>query len=119
MKYQLEMNVQGVASPVIFNTITLDSFKVNIVERYSDLKEKNSKLCEVYFKLRTLEDQIIKKKDGTTNMYIRGDNFRQYMIFRKVLSSPYYKKRLINTKLAEQDLVHFIISLAVLNYDLN
>jgi len=118
MNYALELDVKEAGSNIVFNTIMLDSFKVNIVERYAVKVIKKPKLCEVLFKVRTLDDQIIKKKDGNINMYFRDENFVKYQNLKNVLSSYHYRKRLINRKEAEQDFVHFILSLVVLNYEL-
>ena len=117
MKYTLELNSHGGGSNIVFNTILLNSFKVNIVERYSENKAKKPQLREVLFKVRTLDDQILEKKDGNVNTYIRGEGFAKYQNFINVLSSPHYRKKLINKKEAEQDLVHFILSMVVLNYE--
>ncbi|WDF46283.1 prevent-host-death protein [Chryseobacterium sp. KACC 21268] len=117
MKYTLELNVREGESNVIFTTILLNSFKVNIVERYADCNAEKPKLCEVLFKVRTLDDQIFKKKDGNVNTYIRGDDFIKYKNLKKILSSYRYKKKLIDRKEAEQDLVHFILSMVISNYE--
>ena len=119
MNYTLELDIRQDGSNVVFNNIVLNSFKVNIVERYSEDKSAKLILREVLFKVRTLDDQILEKKDGNLNSYIRGDGFAEYQKFKKVLSSPHYRKKLINKKEAEQDLVHFILSMVVHNYDLN
>ncbi|WDF45882.1 prevent-host-death protein [Chryseobacterium sp. KACC 21268] len=119
MNYKLELQTQDPGSNIVFNNIILDVFKVNIVERYSGKMNMKPKLCEVVFKVRTLDDQIIKKKDGNVNTYIRNDGFTNYKTFINVLSSYHYKKKLINRKEAEQDFVHFILSLVVTNYELN
>jgi hypothetical protein len=116
MNYKLELDVKATESPVVFNTILLDSFKVNIVERYTT--GAKPKLCEVLFKVRTLDDKLFKKKDGNINTYMRGEGFVAYQTYKNVLSSPYYRKKLINTKQAEQDFIHFILSSVILNYDL-
>ncbi|WP_028121517.1 hypothetical protein [Epilithonimonas tenax] len=119
MNYSLELNVQDAGSNIVFNTIFLNSFKINIVERYTVKVGKNQKLCEVLFKVRTLDDQLIKKKDGNINLYFRGDDFFKYQKLKNIFSSYHYRKKLINRKEAEQDYVHFILSLAVMNYELN
>lgn len=119
MNYELEVNNREDGSHIVFNTITLNSFKVNIVERYSEKAKFNPKLCEVHFKVRTLDDKIIEKKDGNVNMYIRGEEFEKYVNFKNVLQSPYYKKKIINPKKAEEDFVHFILTKVVMNYELN
>lgn len=119
MKYTLELDIREEGSNVVFNTIFLNSFKVNIVERYSEDKTKKLRLREVLFKVRTLDDQLIKKKDGNLNTYIRDEAFMQYQKVKNVFSSYQYRKKLINKKEAEQDLVHFILSMVVSNYELN
>ncbi len=119
MQYTLELDIRNAGSNVVFNNILLNSFKVNIVERYSEDRAARLKLREVMFKVRTLDDKIIEKKDGNLNTYIKGDRFSEYQKFKNVLSSFHYRKKLINTKEAEQDLVHFILSMVVSNYDLN
>lgn len=117
MNYSLELNKQEIGSHIVFTTIMLDSFKVNIVERYSMKMVRNPKLCEVLFKVRTLDNQILEKKDGNVNTYIRGDGFIKYQNFTNVLSSHLYKKKMINRIEAEQDFVYFILSLVILNYE--
>lgn len=119
MQYTLELDIRNAGSNVVFNNILLNTFKVNIVERYSEDRAARLKLREVLFKVRTLDDKILEKKDGNLNTYIRGDSFTEYQKFKNVLSSPYYKKNLINKEKAEQDLVHFILSMVVSNYELN
>ncbi|WP_379963064.1 prevent-host-death protein [Epilithonimonas sp. UC225_85] len=118
MNYKLELVTQDSNSNIIFNNILLDTFKINIVERYNTKVGSNAKLCEVLFKVRSLQDEILKKKDGNLNTYIRNDEFAKYQKLIKVLYSPHYKKKLINRKEAEQDFVHFILSLVILNYEL-
>ncbi|WP_312764493.1 prevent-host-death protein [Epilithonimonas sp.] len=119
MQYTLELDIRNAGSNVVFNNILLNTFKVNIVERYSEDRSARLKLREVLFKVRTLDDKIFKKKDGNLNTYIRGDGFTEYQKFKDVLSSPYYKKKLINQEKAEQNLVHFILSMVVSNYELS
>lgn len=118
MNYTLELDVQQEGSNVVFNTIFLNSFKINIVERYSEDKTKKLRLREVLFKVRTLDDQIMKKKDGNLNTYIKGEAFMQYQKVKNVFSSYQYRKKLISKKQAEQDLVHFILSMVLSNYEL-
>jgi len=119
MNYSLELNIQEEGSNIVFNTILLDAFKINIVERYSSKPGPKQKLCEVLFKVRTLDDQLIKKKDGNTNTYFRDESFIKYKNLKNIFSSYHYRKKLINRKEAEQDFVHFILTLAVMNYELN
>lgn len=70
MKYTLELDIREGGSNVVFNNILLNSFKINIVERYSYDKAEKLQLREVLFKVRTLDDQIIKKKDGTPEVQL-------------------------------------------------
>lgn len=118
MNYSLELNTQEAGSNIVFHNILLDAFKINIIERHSVKGGVNHKLCEVLFKVRTLDDQIITKKDGNINQYFRGDDFFKYQKLIKVFSSYHFRKKLISKKVAEQDFVHFVLILAVLNYDL-
>lgn len=119
MNYSLELDIQEPGSNIVFNTIMLDAFKINIVERYSVKAGDSQKLCEVLFKVRTLDDQIIKKKDGNINMYFRDEGFIKYKNLKKIFSSYHYRKKLINRKVAEQDFVHFVLTMVLLNYELN
>jgi len=117
MQYTLELNSHERGSNVVFNTILLNSFKVNIVERYSENRVGKLQLREVLFKVRTPDDQIFQKKDGTVNTYIRGDDFSKYQKLTKIFSSLRYRNKLINIKEAEQDFVHFILTFVIVNYE--
>ncbi|MDR6404065.1 ribosomal protein S10 [Chryseobacterium ginsenosidimutans] len=78
MNYTLELNTQEHGSNIVFNTIIFDSFKVNIVERYVGLMNANPKLCEALFKVRTLDNELIKTKKGNSRIKIKGKNFEVY-----------------------------------------
>ncbi|MBV8324888.1 prevent-host-death protein [Chryseobacterium sp.] len=119
MNYKLELNTQEPNSKIVFNTILFDSFKINIVERYIGSAKSRLTLCEALFKVRTLDDQLIPRRDGNTRVKIKGDTFETYHGLSKRLSSYEYKNKLINRKDADQDYVHFILSLVIANYDLN
>ncbi|SDQ65249.1 hypothetical protein SAMN05421664_2028 [Chryseobacterium soldanellicola] len=119
MNYTLELNTQEPDSNIVFNTIVFDSFKVNIVERYIGRMNYSPKLCHVLFKVRTLDNEIIKTRDGNARSKIKGDKFEEYYKLSRILNSYDYKNRLINRKDAEQDYVHFILSLVIFNYELN
>jgi hypothetical protein len=118
MQYSLELNIRERGSNVVFNTILLNSFKVNIVERYSENRSGKLQLREVLFKVRTLDDQIVEKKDGNVNTYIRGDDFRKYQQLTNVFFSLRYKNKLTSKEKAEQDFVHFILTMVLSNYEL-
>lgn len=119
MNYKLELNTQEPSSILVFNNILFDSFKVNIVERHIGPIRSPLKLHHVLFKVRTLDDQIIKTREGNHKIMIKGDNMETYQRLIKVLASYHYKKKLINRKVADEDYVHFILSLVIANYNLN
>ncbi|GEN67406.1 MULTISPECIES: hypothetical protein [Chryseobacterium] len=119
MNYKLELNTQKPNSKIVFNTIIFDSFKVNIVERYIGSMQSRPTLCEALFKVRTLDDDLIKRRDGNVRIKIKGDQFEAYQELIGKLSSYEYKNKLINRKDVEQDYVHFILSLVISNYQLN
>jgi hypothetical protein len=109
---------QNPDSNIVFNTIMFDSFKVNIVERYIGRINSSQNLRDVLFKVRTLDDQIINRRDGNVRVKIKGDNFETYQGLSRILNSYDYKNKLINRKDAEQDYIHFILSLVISNYQL-
>lgn len=119
MNYKLELNTQEPNSNIVFHTIIFDSFKVNIVERYIGSMKFQPKLCEVLFKVRTLDDVLVNRRDGNVRIKIKGDDFETYQNLSKRLDSYEYKNKLINRKDVEQDYVHFILSLVIANYQLN
>ncbi len=119
MNYTLELNTQEAGSNIVFNTIIFDSFKVNIVERYGGKMGFNPKLWEALFKVRTLGNEIIARRDGNLRVKIKGDQLDAYKKLSEVLNSYDYKNRLINRKAADEDYVHFILSLVIQNYQLN
>ncbi len=119
MNYTLELNTQEAGSNIVFNTIVFDSFKVNIVERYSGRMNFNPKLWEALFKVRTLGNELIERRDGNLRVKIKGDQFEAYRKLSAVLNSYDYKNRLINKKEADENYVHFILSLVIQNYQLN
>jgi hypothetical protein len=119
MNYTLELNTQESYSNVIFNTIVFDSFKVNIVERYTGRMNFNPKLSYALFKVRTPDNGIIKTKDDNGRVKIKGNHFDTYTKLANMLASYDYKNKLINTLEAQRDYVHFILSLVIVNYQLN
>ncbi|WP_294248510.1 prevent-host-death protein [uncultured Chryseobacterium sp.] len=119
MNYKLELNMQERGSNIVFNAIIFDSFKVNIVERYMGKMNFNPKLCEALFKVRTLDDQLINTRTGNLRVKIKGDQFETYQKVSKTLQSYDYKNKLINRKEADQEYVHFILSMVIANYELN
>ncbi|MCT2406431.1 prevent-host-death protein [Chryseobacterium antibioticum] len=119
MNYTLELSTQESDSNIVFNTIVFDPFKVNIVERYVGRMNFHPKLSYVLFKVRTLDNEIIKTKEGNGRVKIKGDHFETYQKLIQVLNSYDYKNRLINRQEADQNYVHFILSLVLANYQLN
>ena len=119
MNYKLELNMQEAGSNIVFNAIIFDSFKINLVERYTGKMNFNPKLCEVIFKVRTLDDTLVQRKDGNSRVKIKDTNFETYQSLSQVLNSYDYKNKLINRKEADQNYVHFILGLVIANYDLN
>ncbi len=119
MNYTLELNTQNPGSHVVFNTIVFDSFKVNIVERYSGRMNFNPKLSYALFKVRTLDNNIIKTKNDHTRVKIKGNDFDNYQQITKVLNSYDYKNKLINNEEVNQRYVNFILSLVISNYQLS
>lgn len=119
MHYTLELSTQDHQSNIVFNTIMFGSFKVNIVERYMGKMNFNPKLSHLVFKVRNLDNDLVKTKEGNGRVKIKGDHFETYQKLIKVLNSYDYKNKLINRKDPEQDYVHFILHLVILNYQLN
>lgn len=119
MNYKLELHTQEPNSKIVFNTIIFDAFKVNIIERYTGSAKFGLKLCEVLFKVRTLDDTIVEKRDGNIRVKIKDNNFETYQRLIRTLDSYEYKNKLINRKEVEQNYVHFILGLVIGNYELN
>lgn len=119
MNYKLELRTQESFSKIVFNNILFDSFKINIIERYMGRMNFNAKLIEVLIKVRTLDNQIIKKKDGNIRVRIIADEFTMYEQLIKVLNSFDLRNETINRKNSEQDFVYFILKIVITNYELN
>ncbi|KUY30446.1 MAG: prevent-host-death protein [Flavobacteriaceae bacterium] len=119
MNYKLELNTQGSGSSLVFNNIIFDSFKVNIVERHIGSTRSPLKFNHVLFKVRTLDDVIVKTKNGNNRIMIKDDELVTYQRLVKTLGSYEYRNKLINRKQVDEDYVHFILRLVILNYDLS
>ncbi|MCS4300640.1 MULTISPECIES: prevent-host-death protein [Chryseobacterium] len=119
MNYKLELNTQEPNSKIVFHNIIFDSFKINIVERYIGAMNFRPKLSNVLFKVRTLDNQLINRKDGNIRVKIKEDNFETYQKLSQALNSYEYKNKLINRQETDQNYVHFILSLVIANYNLN
>lgn len=116
MNYQLQLRTPDSTGNLVFNTIIFDAFKVNIVERYFGTVPKS---CEVLFRVRTLDDKIIKRKDGHVKIRIKDEEYDTYKTLLKVFGSYEYKNKLLSRNDAQQDFVHFILRMVIMNYDLN
>ncbi|MCU7613240.1 prevent-host-death protein [Chryseobacterium sp. GMJ5] len=116
MNYKLQLRMQESNPNLVYNTIIFDTFKVNIVERYYGSVPK---LCDVSFRVRTLDDVIIKKKDGNVRIRITGEDLDIYVRLLKVLGSYNYRNHLIKRDEADQDFVHFILRMVIMNYQFN
>ena len=77
------------------------------------------KFHHVLFKVRTLDNAIIKTKNGNNRIMIKGDELETYQRLVKALGSYEYRNKLINRKAVDEDYVHFILSLVISNYTLN
>ncbi|MCW3170635.1 prevent-host-death protein [Chryseobacterium sp. 09-1422] len=119
MNYKLEINTQDPSSSLVFNMITFESFKINIIERYAGRMNLNPKLIEVFVKVRTLNDQLVKKIDGNSRIRVIGDDLTIYAQLSKDLQSVDISKELKNKLTFEQDYVYFILKLVLNNYELN
>lgn len=119
MNYKLEINKQKANPNLIFNNIIFDFFKVNIVERYSKPINPNLSASFVNFKVRTLNDEIIKTRKGNGRVKLKKENLITYNKLKKVLNSYEYKNKLINRKTAEQEYADFFLSLVVANFKIN
>lgn len=96
MNYKLELNKQGIGPNIIFHNIIFD-----------------------FFKVRTLNDEIINTKKGNGRVKLKGDTFLTYKEMVKVLNSYEYQNKIINRETAKQKFVDFILGLVVSNYKIN
>ena len=119
MNYKLELSTRDLSSPLVFNTITFESFKINIIERYAGRLYIDTKLVEVFIKVRTLNDHLVKKIDGNTRVRVTGSDLTIYKQLTKALQSEDINKEPKNQLLFEQDYVYFILKLVLNNYELN
>ncbi len=119
MNYKLERQRQHSHSKIIFNNIFFDTFKINSIERYAGRIGNNQKLLEVYIKVRTLDDHLIKKKDGNIRIHLKGEEFLIYHRLAGIFSTFRYQNRADIRESANQDFVYFILRLVISNYELN
>lgn len=117
MNFSLVINAQEHDSNLKFRTILFDAFKINVIERYNNLKQL--KLKHVVFKIRTIDDNIIRSKNDSGRIKIKGEDFMTYLKLTKVLDSYEYRNNLINRKNAKQEYVDLLLRLIIDNYQLN
>ena len=116
MNYQLQLRTPESNLTLVFHAIVFDSFKVNVIERYTG---KGTKLCEVVLKVRTLDDQIVHRKDGFIKIKLKDEDFEMYKNLTRTLTFYDYKNKLINRNKADEDFVHFLLRIVIINYDFN
>ncbi|KUY29800.1 hypothetical protein [Elizabethkingia ursingii] len=119
MNYKLELNMQESDPNLVFNNIIFDSFKVNIVERHIRSTRSVLKFHHVLFKVRTLDNDIIKTKKGNMRVIIKGNELKAYKRLVKILKSDGYKNKLASRKYTNDNYVNFILSLVISNYKLD
>lgn len=70
-------------------------------------------------KVRTLDDQLITTNTGNNRIKLKGNDLRNYNTLARVLNSYHYKNKLIKRREADEDYVHFMLSLFLSNYKIN
>jgi len=118
MQYRLELNTPSTDPNIVFHNILFDSFKINIIERHGKKIKGASKLLEVKFKVRTLDDQLIQKKDGNGRVKLKNDDFETYQSLVREFRSYEYKNKLINRSEVQQKFVYFLLQHVIANYNL-
>jgi len=117
MNFKLEINARERGSNLSFKTIYFNAFKINIIERYSGGKGQE-KFYHIVIKLRTIDDNIIKTKNGAGRIMLNESDFEQYGRLSKVLSSYEYRNKLMDRKLIEDEFTNFILGKMVAHYQL-
>ncbi|KQT20577.1 hypothetical protein ASG31_17570 [Chryseobacterium sp. Leaf404] len=116
MHYRLEKRLESRDPNVRFNTVYFNTFKINVIERYTNKKAETKSLCEAKFKVRTLEDKLIFKKNGEVTSYLRNENFIIYKSLLKAIQPQNLNDRLQQNQDREQDYVYFLLKIALENY---
>ena len=116
MNYKLELETPG--EPILaFKNIIFDSFKINVVERFSTSKNSRITYSHILIKLRTSDDQIIKTKNGTVSKKLKQEDFKTYGVLSKALTGWKYRNDKEYCQKAEKDFVQYIMFIALDNYD--
>ncbi|KQT18173.1 prevent-host-death protein [Chryseobacterium sp. Leaf404] len=118
MNYKLVLNTKSESSNIFYNTITFDTFKINVIDRYRGVMSRNPILCESILKVRTLDDQLMKTREGNSRVKLKGQDLETYKNLMDILNSYNYKNKLIKQKEADEDYVHFVIRIYIENYQI-
>jgi hypothetical protein len=116
MNYKLELNVQPNGTKTIFNLITFDTFKINIIDRFRGNMTYRPKLIETILKVRTLDNQLINTKSGNKRVILKDLDLEKYRRLIITLNSYEYKTKKINQWDQKEKYVNFMISLVLSNY---
>lgn len=92
MKYILEMELQSSNPAIIFHNVIFDTFKINIIERYSKYPDGRPLLCEAKFQMRSSDDRIFKKQNGDVTYNFRDPEFYHHKRSTKLINSCRQKK---------------------------
>lgn len=116
MNYKLELD--NSEQPILrFKNIIFDSFKINVVERFSTSKNINITYSHILIKLRTSDDKIIKTKNGTVSKKLGVEDFKTYGSLSRALNGWKYRNDKEYRLKAENDFVQYIMFLALDHYD--
>jgi len=116
MNYKLELDTPE-QSILAFKNIIFDSFKINVVERFSTSKNTRITYSHILIKLRTSDDKIIKTKNGTVSKKLKQEDFNTYGELSRALTSWKVKNDKEYCQKAEKDFVQYIMFIALDNYD--
>lgn len=114
MNYTLEQEFPD--KSLAFRTIFFDTFKINIIERYRNVKSPTVVYNHIVIKLRTLDDQIIKTKKETVSKKLAEEDYQTYSRLSQKLSPSRYRNA--EKVQQEQEFVHYILLKVLENYDL-
>jgi hypothetical protein len=92
MNYKLEngKTKSPIDRNIIYINIILDDCKINIVERHESDRAMDYgwDVKDVFFRVRTLNDEILINKQGNTKNHFKGDDFHSYYKLGKRLCNP-------------------------------
>ncbi|WP_312076157.1 prevent-host-death protein [Chryseobacterium sp.] len=117
MQYRLEWRVKSEDPDIIFHNLYFNTFKINIIERYGKNSKGYPKLLEVLFKVRTLDDELMMKKDGSGRVRVRHELFARYKeIVKELQFKNKYQRQ--NRKVLEQEYIDFLLLIVIKNYNI-